>query len=88
MINFGTADHLWSVFFGDSIYYISVVRNLLEGRGFVTLFEDPYTAWPPLYSIFISLPSLLDLDPRDVAGPINVIVFGFTILVTGFYLAL
>ena len=72
--------------FWDSIYYISVARHLLQGEGFVTLFEHPYTSWPPLYPALLAITSCFIFDPHDVAGPVNAVIFGLTVFVTGRYL--
>ena len=72
--------------FWDSIYYISVARHLLQGEGFVTLFGHPYTSWPPLYPSLLAAASCFIFDPHDVAGPVNAVIFGLTVFVTGRYL--
>ncbi len=72
--------------FWDSIYYISVARHLLQGEGFVTLFGHFYTSWPPLYPVLLAAASCFVFDPHDVAGPVNAIIFGLTVFVTGRYL--
>ena len=71
----------------DSIYYISVARHLLEGEGFGQLTnKEPYLIWPPLYPMLLATTSLFVFDPLDVAGPLNVAIFGLTIFVAGYYL--
>ena len=72
--------------FWDSIYYISVARHLLQGEGFVTLFGHFYTSWPPLYPVLLAAASCFVFDPHDVAGPVNAVIFGLTVFVTGRYL--
>ena len=72
--------------FWDSIYYISVARHLLQGEGFVTLFGHSYTSWPPLYPVLLTIASCYIFDPHDVAGPVNAVIFGLTVFVTGRYL--
>lgn len=72
--------------FWDSIYYISVARNLLEGEGLTTLFGHTLTLWPPLYPILLAVGSFFVFDPHDVAGPLNAIIFGLTVFAVGQYL--
>ena len=72
--------------FWDSIYYISVARHFLQGEGFVTLLGNPYTSWPPLYPALLAAASFFIFDPHDVAGPVNAVIFGLTVFVTGRYL--
>ena len=72
--------------FWDSIYYISVARNLLEGEGLTTLFGHALTVWPPLYPMLLAVSSVFVFDPHDVAGPLNAIIFGATVFVVGQYL--
>ena len=71
----------------DSINYISVARNLLAGEGFVQIFgSGVYTRWPPLYPLLLAASGFLVFDPRDVAGPLNAVIFGLTIFVAGQWL--
>lgn len=73
----------------DSINYISVARNLLAGEGFVQIFgSGVYTRWPPLYPIMLAASGFLVFDPRDVAGPLNAVIFGLTIFAAGKWLLL
>lgn len=71
----------------DSVNYIVVARNLLAGEGFVQIFaHKPYTLWPPLYPLLLAGASLFVFDPRDVAGPVNAILFATTIFIAGQWL--
>ncbi len=71
----------------DSANYIVVARNLLAGEGFVQIFaHKPYTLWPPLYPLLLAGASFFVFDPRDVAGPVNAILFAATIFVAGQWL--
>ena len=72
----------------DSVEYISVARSLLAGDGFTRFFGGVYKAYPPLYPVLLAAGSLFLFDPRDVAGPLNAVIFGLTILVAGRYLRL
>ena len=70
----------------DSIYYVAVARNLLAGEGFTNFDGAPLMHWPPIYPLLLALASLGLFDPLDVAGLLNAIIFGLTILVVGCYL--
>ena len=72
----------------DSVEYIGVARNLLAGDGFTRFFGGVYKAYPPLYPVLLAAGSLFLFDPRDVAGPLNAVIFGLTIFVAGRYLRL
>ncbi len=64
---------------GDSIAYIGVARNLLEGRG-VVYFDNvgglaPVTHYPPLYPLALAGVGLLGMDPLAGARWLGVIFF-------------
>ncbi len=70
----------------DSVNYISVARNLLDGAGFTTFQGIPYESFGPLYPLLLAAASLGIFDPHDVAGPLNAVIFGATVFVAGKYL--
>ena len=70
----------------DSVEYLSVARNLLAGNGFTRFFGGVYESFPPLYPVMLAVGSLGVFDPREVAGPLNAVLFGLTIFVAGQYL--
>ena len=70
----------------DSITYISVSWNLLEGDGFSKFQGTPLITQAPLYPLLLAVVSLGVFDVRDVAGPLNAVIFGMTIFVVGQYL--
>ena len=70
----------------DSLNYIEVARNVLAGEGFADYDGTIHTIWPPGYPLLLAGASLGIVDPRDVAGPLNAVLFGLTILVVGLYL--
>ena len=71
----------------DSIGYISIARNLLEGNGFANLNRaGNYAIQPPLYPLLLTAASFGVFDPKDVAGPLNAAIFGLTIFFAGQYL--
>jgi Dolichyl-phosphate-mannose-protein mannosyltransferase len=64
---------------GDSLVYIGVARNLLNGQG-VVYFSNfgelaPVTHYPPLYPLVIAGFGLIGLDPLVAARWISVIFF-------------
>ena len=70
----------------DSLYYIEVARNALAGEGFANYDGGIHTIWPPGYPLLLAVAGLGIVDPHDVAGPLNAVLFGLTILVVGLYL--
>ncbi len=72
----------------DSVEYIGVAGSLLAGDGFTRFFGGVYKAFPPLYPVLLAAGSLFLFDPRDVAGPLNAVIFGLIIFVAGRYLRL
>ena len=62
-----------------------VARNHLAGGGFVDL-VGPLGSWPPLYPAMLAGGGLFGLDPYAVAGPLNAVIFGLTVLVAGSWL--
>ena len=69
----------------DAVNYITVARNLLAGAGLVDL-TPPYVFWPPLYPALLGGGGLFGLDPYAVAGPLNAVLFGLTVLAAGWWL--
>ena len=69
----------------DVVNYITAARNILAGNGLVDLLR-PMISWPPLYPAMLAGGGLFGLDPYAVAGPLNVVVFGLTVLVAGWWL--
>ena len=72
----------------DSSYYISYASNLLAGEGLVAFDYGDHSLYPPLYTLLLAAFTALTglTDPRDVAGPLNAVVFGMTVFVVGHYL--
>ncbi len=69
----------------DAVNYITAARNLLAGDGLVDLIR-PMVSWPPLYPVILAGGGLLGFDPYAVAGPLNAVIFGLTVLVAGWWL--
>ena len=73
----------------DSIHYIATARNLTDGGGFPAFTLQTggdYHYWPPLYPLLLAGGGLSVFDPHDVAGPLNAIAFGLTVLMAGRWL--
>ena len=71
----------------DAVNYITAARNLLAGDGLVGLGSDPLVSWPPLYPAMLAGGGgLFGFDPYAVAGPLNAVLFGLTVLVAGWWL--
>ena len=70
----------------DAANYIMAARSLLAGDGLVGLGGAPLTAQPPLYPALLAGGGLFGLDPYAVAGPLNAVIFGLTVLVAGWWL--
>ena len=71
----------------DSVNYIGVARNLLAGIGFLNFDGSFYDLWAPLYPAALAAATLGVFDPLQVAGPLNALCFGLTLLVGGRFLA-
>ena len=80
MATYGVALH------DDSVNYIATARHLLEGQGFANHQGGFYKMWPPLYPLLLAAVSLGIFDPLNVAGPLNLALFGLTIFIVGQYL--
>ena len=70
----------------DAVLYITAARNLLAGDGLVGLGGGPWVYWPPLYPALLAGGGLFGLDPYAVAGPLNAVFFGLTVLAAGWWL--
>lgn len=80
MATYGVALH------DDSVNYIATARHLLEGQGFANHQGGFYKMWPPLYPLLLAAVSLGIFDPLEVAGPLNLALFGLTVFIGGQYL--
>ena len=75
------------VVYVDSIFYIAVARNLLDGGGFVGLGGEVSIVEPPFQQVMLAAASGLGLvDPYSVAGPMNAAIFALIIFAVGRYL--
>ena len=70
----------------DGLSYIMAARNLLAGDG-LDGYWGPWYIWPPLYpALLAGGGGLFGIDPYAVAGPLNAVIFGLTVLVAGWWL--
>ena len=70
----------------DSLSYLILARNLLEGEGYTSFRGIPHTLQPPLYPSLLMIAGLGILPPQAIAGPLNAAIFGLTVFVLGRYL--
>ena len=70
----------------DSVHYISVAGNLLNGNGFVAA-NGEHFEWAPLYPMLLAAAgALASVDPRDAVGPLNAVLFGMWVVAAGAWL--
>ncbi|MFC2028852.1 ArnT family glycosyltransferase [Chloroflexota bacterium] len=68
----------------DSVVYISVARNLIEGNGFIMYDGSPLILWPPLYSILLAIfGKVFGADPLVLVPLINALTFGLVVFFAG-----
>jgi 4-amino-4-deoxy-L-arabinose transferase-like glycosyltransferase len=71
----------------DSVGYIGGARTLLQGQGYSRITGDltlrSVTNYPPMYSIFIALVSLLGFEPLAASYVLNVALFGLNVFLIG-----
>lgn len=64
----------------DSVEYIAVSKNLLEGRGFLSFDGLPVVNWPPLYPVLLSFITFsFGIEAETSALIVNLVLFGLTI---------
>lgn len=68
---------------GDSVRYLSVAQNLMDGIGFFDYSLAPLLAWPPLYSVALALLAAITGDVFVAGWVMNICLFGLTIYLTG-----
>lgn len=68
---------------GDTMNYIALSTNLLDGEGFVGLGSTPFILWPPGYSFIISFVKLLTgLDYYALLSLINIFSLSSTLILS------
>lgn len=72
---------------GDSIHYISVGDNLLQGKGFIDYTGGPLIWFPPLMPILLAgLAWIFRSDAFAVGWALNVLLWGVNIFLSGLFL--
>lgn len=67
----------------DSAGYLCAARNLLAGRGYWTVCNSPYTAWPPLFPTVLAAIGLTGIDPAVGARLLNAFAMGGIVYFSG-----
>ncbi len=68
----------------DAALNLSAAWNLMRSRGFIDLYGNPMTQWPPLYaSILIILSRITGMDIFIAGWHLNAIVFGLIVFFSG-----
>ncbi len=68
---------------GDTMNYIALSTNLLDGEGFVGLGGSPFILWPPGYSLIILVAKVLTrLDYYNVLSLLNILSLSFTFILS------
>ena len=71
----------------DSVVYVEVARNLVDGEFFTQSHGEPLILQPPLYPSILAAASLAIFDPKEVMEPVNIVVFGAVAFVAGRWIA-
>ncbi len=68
----------------DSVKYLAVAQNLLDGNGLFDHRGSPLLSWPPLYSIILAgLNLITGLDVFVSAWYFNIFLLGFNLVLSG-----
>lgn len=68
----------------DSVKYMSVAQNLLDGHGLYDHRGWPLLSWPPLYSMLLAgLARLTSLDVFVVGWYLNILLLGLNLVLSG-----
>jgi hypothetical protein len=71
---------------GDSVFYLSTAESIAEGRGLVDHHGSPLVAFPPLYSLVLSIPyRLAGIDTFLAGWVLNAALFGGILVLAGLY---
>ena len=71
---------------GDSVHFVAVARNWLEGDGFITFDGRYQPSWAPLTPILYAVFGFGVFDPLAVAGPLNAAAMALTVFAVGAWL--
>jgi hypothetical protein len=64
----------------DSVTYVSVARNLADGRGFTDFTGGTVTQFPPAYPALLAAGERIGIDAFSLARVTNALVLGATVL--------
>src|SRR5260221_14019411 len=65
----------------DSVKYLAVAQNLLDGNGLIDHHGSPFLSWPPLYPIFLAGLSFISCLAVFVVGwYFNIFLLGFNVV--------
>lgn len=68
----------------DSVLYISVARNIAEGRGITTWHGTPLITEPPFFPLLLALVKVVfNIDPVDSSRIVQAIIFGLIVFFSG-----
>ena len=69
----------------DSIYYLVGAKSLLSGQGYLNIYGNPMTHWPPMYSMLIAAANYSGLggDTAESARIVNLFMFFIAIVTFG-----
>ena len=70
----------------DSVHYIAMARNALDGHGFMTLSGLYRAEQPPLTQALYAVFSFGVFDPLSVVGPLNAAALAVTVFTVGAWL--
>ena len=72
---------------GDSIHYLSVADNLVQGHGFFDSAGSPLILFPPLFPMVIAgLAWVFQADVFKVGWVLNVLLAGLNLFLSGYFL--
>jgi hypothetical protein len=63
----------------DSVGYISIAENLLNGRGYTNFYGDPLLSFPPLYPTVLAALGAIGMDVVLAARWLNAAVFALVV---------
>jgi len=74
----------------DSVEYLFTSLSITKGEGFISFLGQPYTLWPPLYPILLSLSQIAGVvNPLDAALVLQLVTFVWiSILISWLFLRL
>lgn len=71
---------------GASVTYLSTAENIIAGEGLQDFRGAKSLTTPPLYPLLLAGVWLVGIEPLEGARLVNVVTFGLTVLLSGFWL--